>query len=118
MGSVNTWRTFEHGLAYFRYFAPASGSISADGEGLAKMVYEQGYGSNDFFIFAASGTADFAYRAFKGQIVAMSEASDGTFVPTDKEKGGNLAFRERVGYAHDSNAANEYMYNALQFFWH
>lgn len=25
--------------------------------------------------------------------------------------------REREGYAHDGRTANEYMYNALRFFW-
>ena len=40
-----------------------------------------------------------------------------TFTFADNEKHGNLAFREREGYAHDNNAANEYAYNALRFFW-
>ena len=47
--------------------------------------------------------------------MAMGETDIFTFA--DNERDGNLAFREREGYTHDGNAANEYMYNALRFFW-
>lgn len=36
---------------------------------------------------------------------------------TRQKKEGNLAWREREGYAHDPTAANEYTYNGLLFFW-
>lgn len=117
MGSVNTWRTFEYCLDYFRYFAPSSGSLTTDGEAMANIVRASGHSPQDFFIFAASGTDDFAYSAFKQQIMAMGSVKDGTFTLADNERDGNLAFREREGYAHDGTAANEYVYNALRFFW-
>lgn len=117
MGSVNTWRTFEHCLDYFRYFMPISGNLTTDGEAMAEMVRRSGHSPEDFFIYAMSGTQDFAYSAYKAQVMAMGAVSDGTFVFVDKEKDGNLAWRERKGYAHDMNAANEYTYNGLLFFW-
>jgi predicted alpha/beta superfamily hydrolase len=116
MGSVNTWRTFEHSLPYFRYFMPMSGAISSDDESLASIVRDSRYASEDFFIYAMTGTDDFAYTAFKNQIDAMAEQG-GTFVLGDSEAEGNLAYREREGYSHDMAAANEYTYNGLRFFW-
>ena len=115
MGAMNTWHTFEHCLDYFRYFAPSSGGPIGDGEYMADIARNSDHDSDDFFIFAASGTDDFAYSGFKSGVMAMGETD--TFTFADNEKHGNLAFREREGYAHDNNAANEYAYNALRFFW-
>lgn len=115
MGSMNTWRTFQHALDCFRYFAPSSGGPIGDGEFMADIVRDSGYGPGDFFIFTASGTEDFAYSGFKRGVLAMGETDVFTFA--DSEQEGNLSFREREGYTHDGRAANEYMYNALRFFW-
>lgn len=117
MGSMNTWHTFEHCLDYFRYFAPSSGGPIGNGAYMADIVRCSGHSPGDFFIFAASGTEDFAYSGFKRGVLEMGGVSDGTFVFADSEGSGNLAFREREGYAHDGRAANEYAYNALRFFW-
>ena len=117
MGSVNTWSTFRYCLDYFRYFMPMSGSYSLDGGYMASLVKRQGYGPEDFFIFSASGTDDFAYSSFKRQIVAMANDSDGMFRFADNEADGNLSFRERKGYSHDQTACDEYTYNGLRFFW-
>lgn len=117
MGSVNTWCTFRYCLDYFRYFMPMSGSYTTDGDYMAELVSEQGYGPEDFFIFAASGTDDFAYSAFRQQIEAMGNASAGMFRFGSSEAEGNLAFLVREGYVHDSAASYEYTYNGLCFFW-
>ena len=117
MGSVNTWRTFEHALPYFRYFMPMSGSLSSDGELLEGTIEDSGYTSDDFFIFAMTGTDDFAYPGFKNQIDAMAGSANGVFVEADSEAEGNLAHREREGYRHDGAASDEYTYNGLRFFW-
>ncbi|NBK79927.1 hypothetical protein D5272_15390 [bacterium D16-76] len=114
MGSVNTWRTFQYCLDYFRYFMPMSGS-GYDGQTAAEIVEQSGHKRSDFFIYAMSGTADFAYSAFKHQIDSMAQT--GTFTMADSEDEGNLAFREREGYAHDGRASDEYTYNGLLFFW-
>ena len=68
-------------------------------------------------IFAASGTDDFTYSAFKEQIMAMGSVSDGTLRFADNEADGNLSFLEREGYVHDGIASDEYTYNGLRFFW-
>lgn len=117
MGSVNTWNTFRYCLDYFRYFMPMSGSYTTDGEYMADLVRQQGYSSQDFFIFAASGTDDFAYSAFKAQIMAMANNSGGMFKFAKNESEGNMSFLEREGYKHDAKATDEYTYNGLRFFW-
>lgn len=117
MGSVNTWNTFRYCLDYFRYFMPMSGSYTTDGEYMADLVRQQGYSSQDFFIFAASGTDDFVYSAFKAQIMAMANNSGGMFKLAKNESEGNMSFLEREGYKHDAKATDEYTYNGLRFFW-
>lgn len=117
MGSVNTWCTFRYCLDFFRYFMPMSGSYTTDGEAMAEYVRASGHKPEDFFIFSASGTDDFAYSAFKAQIMAMGNVPDGTFQFADNEADGNLSFLEREGYSHDAAACDEYTYNGLRFFW-
>lgn len=117
MGSVNTWNTFRYCLDYFRYFMPMSGSYTTNGEYMADLVRQQGYSSQDFFIFAASGTDDFAYSAFKAQIMAMANNSGGMFKLAKNESEGNMSFLEREVYKHDAKATDEYTYNGLRFFW-
>lgn len=117
MGSVATWRTFEHCLDYFRYFMPSSGNLTTDGEYMASMVKDSGHDWDDFFVFAASGTDDFAYSAFKRQIEAMAAVTDGTFRYADNERGGNLYFLEQEGGTHNGEYAMQYFYNGLCWIW-
>lgn len=117
MGSVATWRTFQYCLDYFRYFMPSSGNLTSDGEYMASMVKDSGHTWEDFFIFAASGTDDFAYASFKSQIEAMAGVSDGTFRYADNEKDGNLYFLEQEGGTHSGEYAMEYFYNGLRWIW-
>lgn len=117
MGSVATWRTFQYCLDEFRYFMPSSGSLTSDGEYMASMVRDSGHTWDDFFIFAASGTDDFAYASFRYQIEAMVEVSDGTFRYADNEGEGNLYFLEQAGGTHSGEYAMEYFYNGLRWIW-
>ena len=64
MGSMATWRTFEHSLDYFRYFMPSSGGPAASTETYESVIKNSGHEWDDFFIFAASGTNDFAYSGY------------------------------------------------------
>lgn len=117
MGSVATWRTFEYCLDEFRYFMPSSGNLTSDGEYMASIVRDSGHAWNDFFIFAASGTDDFAYGSFKDQIEAMADVGDGTFRYADNEREGNLYFLEQEGGTHNGDYAMEYFYNGLCWIW-
>lgn len=117
MGSVTTWHTFQYCMDYFRYFFPSSGNMGSDGAYMEKLVTDAGYGSEDFFIYAMSGTEDFAYRSFTSQIQAMLDAPGGIFIEADNETDGNLAYRVQEGNAHDGGAALQYIYNGLIWLW-
>ena len=117
MGSVATWRTFQYCLDYFRYFMPSSGNLTTDGAYMASMVGDSGHSWNDFFIFPASGTDDFAYSSFKRQIEAMADVSDGTFRYADNEQDGNLYFLQKDGGTHSGEYALQYFYNGLCWIW-
>ena len=117
MGSVTTWRTFQYCLDYFRYFMPSSGSISNNGHVLAEMVRKQNHSWQDFFIFAASGTRDFAYPSFTNQIEEMKNDISGIFKYANNSKDGNLYYLVQEGNEHDLSAAMQYFYNGLICLW-
>lgn len=107
------------GFGTERFFGrwTAGGFFTTDGDFMSQIVTESGYGPEDFFIYAMSGTDDFAYSAFARQIEAMLETSDGNFVEEDNEKEGNLAFRVQEGGTHNGEYAEQYIYNGLCWFW-
>ena len=117
MGSVNTWHTFQYCLDDFRYFMPMSGSGGFDGQTMEKLVKRQGYGPNDFFIFSASGTNDFAQSGIKAQIQSMVDTAPDMFKPGKTESEGNVSYMEQQGFSHNEEASEEYTYNGLCFFW-
>ena len=117
MGSVATWHTFEYCLDYFRYFMPMSGSLTSDGDYMTSIVENAGYSWNDFFIFAFSGTDDFAYQSFTSQIEAMKNADNNIFRFANDETKGNLNYLIKEGASHDAKASHEYTYNGLLWFW-
>ena len=117
MGSVNTWCTFRYAMDYFRYFMPASGNYSVDGQYMAELVRNQGYGPDDFFIYAATGTSDFAYSSFDTQLKAMMSDAPDMFKDASANSVGNILYYVRDGYSHDYPALSEYTYNGLCFFW-
>lgn len=113
MGSVATWRTFQYGLAYFRYFLPMScGTALNDREVIAAA---RGRDANGYFVFVMTGTNDFAY-AFD---TARAELIRGSkyFSDADQKESGNFAFRVKKGYSHDGRSAMEYTFNGMRAFW-
>lgn len=117
MGSVATWHTFQYCLDYFWYFLPSSGSLTSDGAYMESLVTDSGHTPDDFFIYAMSGSEDFAYAGFSVQIEAMLHAPDGIFTAAETESGGNLAYRIQEGNSHDGEAAMQYIYNGLIWIW-
>lgn len=116
MGSMATWRTFEHSLDYFRYFMPSSGGPAASTETYESVIKNSGHEWGDFFVFAASGTNDFAYSGFKNGIDAMRESDSGLFCFADNEAEGNLYYLESDG-DHSGEYAMLYFYNGLCWIW-
>lgn len=117
MGSVTTWYAFVNCLDDFRYFLPMSGAMDYEGDDVDAAVTASGYGAKDFFIFAATGTADFEYGHFDRQMKGMLSMKSGNFIRATGEENGNIAYFVKDGYAHDGRAATEYTYNGLLWFW-
>ena len=116
MGSVNTWHTFQYCLDSFRYFMPMSGNMG-DGGWARDVVLASGWQPEDFFIWTATGTADFAESGFSSQINSMATRYSDVFHLANNEADGNLSFRLREGGSHDLRAHYDYTYNALCWFW-
>mgnify|MGYP001097549857 FL=1 len=122
MGAVTTWYALEHTLACFKYFMPISADSWALGafagmnrpmetaEYLAGIIRQSPYAGTGFYIWAASGTNDSAYRETLVQIEAMAQLTD--VFPLS-----NLTFHEKDGARHEFRPMAEYLYNALPFFF-
>ena len=113
MGSVATWRTFQYGLDYFRYFLPMSCGTSLNEEEI--FAAAKGRNPDDYFVFVMTGTDDFAYSYDQGRTDRMKASP--YFSDVDDNETGNFAFRVKEGYSHDGRAAMEYTYNGLLWFW-
>lgn len=116
MGSVNTWHTFEYCLDSFRYFMPMSGNMG-DGGWARNVVLASDWTDQDFFIWTATGTADFAGGGFSSQINSMVTRYSDVFHLANNEAEGNISFRLREGGDHDEEAYFDYTFNALCWFW-
>lgn len=122
MGAVTTWYALEHTLACFKYFMPVSADCWSLGRFagmnrpdetaryLADIVSRSPYAGDGFYIWAASGTDDSAYRETLVQVEAMARLTD--VFPLS-----NLTFHEKEGARHEYRPMAEYLYNALPFFF-
>ena len=122
MGAVTTWYALEHTLAYFKYFMPVSADCWSLGrfagmnqpvetaEYLAGIIRNSRYPGTGFYIWAASGTNDSAYRETLVQVEAMARLTD--VFPVS-----NITFHEKDGARHEFRPMAEYLYNALPFFF-
>ncbi len=123
MGGTTTWNVFQYDLAYFRTFIPVSGTswalgneagadvADATAELLKKCITDQGYGKEDFFIYAATGTNDVAYPLHT-HIEAMQRLTD-MFTYDHRPTNGNLCFLLAQGGRHDYDYVTDYLYVLL-----
>lgn len=116
MGSVNTWHTFQYCLDYFRYFMPMSGNMG-DGQWADAVVRASEWTDEDFFIWTATGTEDFAASGFAYQISSMVNQYSRTFHLADNEADGNISYRLYESGTHGPEASTQYTFNALMWFW-
>lgn len=116
MGSVNTWHTFQYCLDYFRYYMPMSGNMG-DGAWIDSVVRSAEWTDEDFFIWTATGTEDFAASGFSYQINSMVNEYSDTFHLANNEIEGNVSYRLYEGGTHGPEASNQYTFNALCWFW-
>lgn len=116
MGSVTTWHTFEYCLDYFRYFMPMSGNMG-NGAWADEVVQASDWDWNDFFIWTATGTDDFAGASFAAQIDSMVTSYSRSFRLADNEQDGNISYRLREGGTHNGEASMDYSLSGLSWFW-
>lgn len=119
IGGVTTWYAFTETLPYFRYYLPISGDCWSLGRfaGMNRPTQTAAYlaerassYNGEFYIWAASGTSDSAYREILVQVEAMAERSDIFGLST-------MSFHEKTGARHEFRPTVEYVYNALPFFF-
>lgn len=128
MGSACTWYSYINCLDYFTYFMPLSGDCWELGDAagqskpqetaefLANVAKKSGYGPDEYYLFCATGTNDMAYGNMLPQIEAMKKFTDSFVYTTDFTKG-NLHFMVMQGGSHSWNYVNQYIYNALPYFF-
>ena len=126
MGSVNTWYAFFLHTDLFSVFVPLSGDCWALGimsggrqpaetaVALRDAAVANGFGVDDFSIFAATGTGDIAYPNLTPQIEAM-KALSGFFVFSEDFSEGNLHYLLAEGMIHEYPAVCQYVYNYLPY---
>ena len=123
-GGTTTWTVFQHGLDRFEYFMPLSGGLTLGGNGssgevadaqtLADVAVASGYTKQEYYIFAATGTWDVAYRGLTAQIDAMKTHPEAFDFTDSGFESGNLMYYTVQGNRHDYQYTYEYVYNGLQ----
>jgi hypothetical protein len=112
MGSVATWRTFQYGLDYFRYFLPMSCGTGLTDENIYAAANRD---PSDFFVWVITGTEDFAYSYDNNRVEMMRNSP--YFTESADGRNGNFAYSVKKGYDHGGVSAMEYTYNGLRWFW-
>lgn len=128
MGSVTTWYVFQHKLDYVATFLPISGdswAVAMQGgrsrpqetaETLRDALAQSGYGVQDFFIYAITGTDDIAEPCMTPMIEKM-QAMPETFIFAENRADGNIRYRVKPGGMHDMTNVRQYLYNMLPKLW-
>ena len=111
MGGVTTWFAFLENLDLFSVFMPLSGDCWQFGglgggketEKTVRYIHDrvlaQGFGKDDFRIFAGTGSEDIAYPNLTPQIEGMKQAED-LFLFSENPLEGNLHYVVMEGAPH------------------
>lgn len=128
MGGVTTWWVFAKAMDYFKYFMPLSGDCwltetlggskapAATAKALADAIDADKWKTNDYFVFALTGSEDMAEQSLTPQIEAMKVQPP--FLFDDNFKKGNAYYSILEGGKHESSTfAPHYLYTALPEFF-
>jgi hypothetical protein len=85
VGSVTTWRTFEHDHVYFSSFIPMSCGTDLDDSTIWQAT--KNYKKSDYFVFDMTGIVDFAYSYERDRATRIKASS--YFTSVDASKSGN-----------------------------
>lgn len=121
LGSVTTWNEFCYDHDYIRYFLPMSGACWYYGgygnyypeetcDFFEELIAEKNLNERGYFIYTATGTND----SQRGQVdIQMDEMMERSNVFTSD----HVVYYMKEGGRHDLDAVQEYLYNALPFFF-
>lgn len=113
MGSATTWNVFYRCLDYFAFFMPQSGDCwVANASQVASMVKQSGWQADDFFIYALTGSGDYAEPNLTNWMNSLR--ATGVFT---EDEGGNTAYTVYPGGTHDLLYSKLYIYNVLPLFF-
>ncbi|MDE6852511.1 MAG: hypothetical protein K2J67_08480 [Lachnospiraceae bacterium] len=123
MGSLTTWKVFQHSLKEVGFFMPVSGEdwgvsgSEKQAEVMVSRVKEQQILPEDFRLFAGcGGESDLAYTGMVAMLEAMRQQED-TFRYTEDFSTGNFYYEVWEKGGHDVNTVCTMVYNGLpQFF--
>lgn len=121
LGSVTTWNEFCYNYDYISYFLPMSGACWYFGgygdyypeetsDFFEELITENDLNSRGYFIYVATGTEDSQRGQVDIQMEEMLERSS-VFTPD------HVVYYIKDGGRHDLDAVQEYLYNALPFFF-
>lgn len=122
-GATTTWHVFLEGMDRFEYFMPMSGGLTLGGDGstdvvdattIANTAQSSGYSKNEYYIFAATGSQDVAYRGLSAQIESMKTFTNAFDYTNNGFADGNLMYYTVEGNQHDYPYTYEYVYNGLK----
>ncbi len=128
LGATTTWYVLQENLAYFHDIIPLSGDswivqtmggqeyAQETAELVAGKIKDQGYSTEDYFIFAATGTEDIAYRGLSNQVEEMKKLENDFIFDYDEAKG-NFYFILSEGGQHSYEFITDYLYDILPFFY-
>ena len=126
MGGVATWFAFLQNLDLFSVFLPLSGDcwqfcgLGGGKETVRTVNYihnrvsEQGYGKQDFRIFAGTGYEDIAYPNLTPQIEEMKKRSD-LFEYSDNMTEGNLHYTVMKDAPHMYEKVYQHIWNYMPY---
>eukprot|EP00833_Pecoramyces_ruminatium_P018669 jgi/Orpsp1_1/1192701/evm.model.d7180000095272.1 len=123
MGSASTWAVLVNCLDICAYYMPLSGdNWEANGgygkaKSVADAVSKAGLKTNEFFIFAATGSEDIAYPNMNPQMDEMKKMNP-PFIYTSDFSQGNFYYLVAPGKTHWWGYVRHYIYDALPSFFH
>ena len=126
MGGVTTWFAFLENMDLISVFVPLSGDCWQFGglgggkqtektvQYLHDRTLEQGFGKDDFRIFAGTGYEDIAYPNLTPQIEAMKQVTD-LFEYSENPEEGNLHYVVMEDAPHMYEKVYQHVYNYMPY---
>ncbi len=117
MGGGSTWNMLINNLDICAYYMPLSGHCWAGAEGIQNAIDKFGFKTNEYFVFAATGSTDIAYNNLSGLCNTLKSDTK-RFKYTSDFSEGNFYYLVAQGKDHYWGYVRHYIYDALPSFFH